>query len=124
MSDDISYNIISRRDINQNNEEAGKMPYNGGPMTEAMFYILLALMNPGHGYMLMNAVSEISGGRVQMGPGTLYGVLTRMQKDGLIIIKNDDGRRKVYEITEAGKNALKAEYRRLEAMVADGRSML
>lgn len=124
MSDDISYNIISRRDINQNNEEAGKMPYNGGPMTEAMFYILLALMNPGHGYMLMNAVSEISGGRVQMGPGTLYGVLTRMQKDGLIIIKNDDGRRKVYEITEAGKTALKAEYRRLEAMVADGRSML
>lgn len=124
MSGDISYNIISRRDINQNNEEAGKMPYNGGPMTEAMFYILLALMNPGHGYMLMNAVSEISGGRVQMGPGTLYGVLTRMQKDGLIIIKNDDGRRKVYEITEAGKNALKAEYRRLEAMVADGRSML
>lgn len=124
MSDDISYNIISRRDINQNNEEAGKMAYNGGPMTEAMFYILLALMNPGHGYMLMNAVSEISGGRVQMGPGTLYGVLTRMQKDGLIIIKNDDGRRKVYEITEAGKTALKAEYRRLEAMVADGRSML
>lgn len=100
------------------------MPYNGGPMTEAMFYILLALMNPGHGYMLMNAVSEISGGRVQMGPGTLYGVLTRMQKDGLIIIKNDDGRRKVYEITEAGKNALRAEYERLEAMVADGRSML
>lgn len=100
------------------------MPYNGGPMTEAMFYILLALMNPGHGYMLMNAVSEISGGRVQMGPGTLYGVLTRMQKDGLIIIKNDDGRRKVYEITEAGETALKAEYRRLEAMVADGRSML
>lgn len=100
------------------------MSYNGGPMTEAMYYILLALMRPGHGYMLMNAVSEISGGRVQMGPGTLYGVLTRMQKDGLIIIKNDDGRRKTYEITESGKSALKAEFDRLNAMVADGKSML
>ncbi|MBQ8176813.1 MAG: PadR family transcriptional regulator [Oscillospiraceae bacterium] len=96
------------------------MPYNGGPMTEAMYYVLLALMNPGHGYRLMNAISEISGGRVSMGPGTLYGVLTRMQKDGLILIAEDDGRRKTYAITDSGKAALKEEYNRLKAMVSDG----
>lgn len=96
------------------------MPYNGGPMTEAMYYVLLALMNPGHGYRLMNAISEISGGRIEMGPGTLYGVLTRMQKDGLISMEKDDGRRKTYAITESGKEALKDEYKRIKAMVADG----
>lgn len=97
------------------------MPYNGGPMTEAMYYVLLALLTPGHGYRLMSAVSEISGGRVSMGSGTLYGVLTRMQKDGLIAVSEDDGRRKTYTITEAGKKALGEEYSRLCAMVSDGK---
>jgi DNA-binding PadR family transcriptional regulator len=89
-------------------------------MTEAMYYVLLALMNPNHGYQLMNAVKEVSNARVQMGPGTLYGVLARMLNDGLIIIANDDGRRKTYAITSDGKSALKQEYSRLIALVEDG----
>lgn len=96
------------------------MSYSGGPMTEAMYYVLLALMNPNHGYQLMNAVKEVSKGRIQMGPGTLYGVLTRMQGDGLIQIVEDDGRRKTYGITADGKDALKQEYQRLIALVHDG----
>ena len=48
------------------------------PMTEATYYILLALMKPGHGYGMMQRIKELSGGRIEMGPGTLYGVLTRM----------------------------------------------
>lgn len=55
-----------------------------------------------------------------MGPGTLYGVLGRMQKDGLICLASDDGRRKTYAITKDGKNALKGEYKRLKALVEDG----
>lgn len=96
------------------------MPYTGGPMTEAMYYVLLALINPGHGYKLMQEIADVSGGRLKMGPGTLYGVLTRMQGDGLICVEEDDGRRKVYRITEVGKEALSAEYRRLAAMLRDG----
>ncbi|MBQ8569422.1 MAG: PadR family transcriptional regulator [Oscillospiraceae bacterium] len=96
------------------------MSYNGGPMTEAMYYILLALLNPNHVYQLMQAVGEVSGGRVKMGPGTLYGVLTRMQKEKLIIILTDDGRRKTYQITDDGRDALKQEYERIKAMVSDG----
>jgi len=96
------------------------MPYVGGPMTEAMYYVLLALLNPAHGYRLMQAVDEVSQGRVAMGPGTLYGVLNRMQQDGLISLKTDDGRRKVYNITTSGQMALQAEYTRLQAMVRDG----
>lgn len=96
------------------------MPYNGGPMTEAMYYVLLALMNPSHGYRLMNAIAEVSNGRLNMGPGTLYGVLTRMQKDGLISLAEDDGRRKTYSITPVGEEALRQEYRRLREAVRDG----
>lgn len=96
------------------------MPYAGGPMTEAMYYVLLTLMNPAHGYRLMNAVTEVSKGRVHMGPGTLYGVLGRMEKDGLIVLSMDDGRRKTYAVTETGRHALKLEYERLKALVSDG----
>ena len=95
------------------------MIYSNGPMTEAMYYVLLALLNPNHGYQLMNAITEVSMGRIHMGPGTLYGVLTRLLKDGLIIIIQDDGRRKVYSITESGRKALREEYKRLNAMVRD-----
>lgn len=96
------------------------MPYAGGPMTEAMYYVLLTLMNPAHGYRLMNAVTQVSKGRIHMGPGTLYGVLGRMEKDGLIQLSLDDGRRKTYAITEAGTTVLKMEFARLKALVADG----
>ena len=90
-------------------------------MTEANFYILLALLKPGHGYGMMQRIKELSGGRIAMGPGTLYGVLTRMQKEELIVLTGEDGRRKNYEITEAGKAALQAEYTRLKCMVNDGK---
>lgn len=91
------------------------------PMTEATYYILLALMKPGHGYGTMQRIRELSGGRIEMGPGTLYGVLTRMNKDGLIALTGEDGRRKNYAITEAGKKALHLEYTRLKHLVMDGR---
>jgi len=97
------------------------VPYEGGPMTEAMYYVLLALVHPNHGYQLMNEIEEVSKGRVKMGPGTMYGVLTRLQKDKLIVVVNDDGRRKTYSITEDGRRALKGEYERLKSMVDDGK---
>lgn len=90
------------------------------PMTEAMYYVLLSLLRPGHGYAVMQRVRERSGGRVVMGPGTLYGVLTRMRQDGWIIPDADDGRRKVYRLTQRGRRELLCEYRRLEHLVEDG----
>lgn len=89
-------------------------------MTEAMYYVLLALHRPAHGYQLMQQIARASRGRVQMGPGTLYGVLTRMEKEGLIVLSENDGRRKTYLLTNAGMEALRAEYSRLRAMVRDG----
>lgn len=96
------------------------MSFTGSPMTEAMYYILLALMNPNHGYQLMGAIEQVSNGRIKMGPGTLYGVLTRLQNDELIAILKDDGRRKTYTVTEDGRATLKVEYQRLKDMIQDG----
>lgn len=89
-------------------------------MTEAAYYILLALLRPGHGYGMMQRIRELSGGRLEMGPGTLYGVLSRMSKEGLIVLTGEEGRRKNYAITDAGRAALLAEYARLKRLVADG----
>lgn len=93
---------------------------NQGPMTEAMYYILLALMKPGHGYGMMQRIRELSNGRINMGPGTLYGVLTRMKKEGLIFMTGETERRKNYHITDKGIEALHAEYERLKMLVHDG----
>ncbi len=90
-------------------------------MTEAMYYVLLALRQPLHGYALMNAITSISRGRIVMGPGTLYGVLTRLCREKLITLTEDDGRRKIYCLTPQGKAALLEEHARLKAMVEDGK---
>ena len=92
-----------------------------GPMTEAMYYILLSLLKPGHGYGMMQRIRELSGGRLIMGPGTLYGVLSRMNREGWIVLTGEEGRRKNYAITQAGKAALLTEYERIKRLAADGR---
>lgn len=90
------------------------------PMTEAMYYILLSLLHPGYGYGMMQRIRALSGGRLEMGPGTLYGVLTRMKKEGLIVLTSEEDRRKNYAITDAGREALRREYERLKLLVRDG----
>lgn len=90
------------------------------PMTEAMFYILLALLKPGHGYGMMQRIGELSDHRIVMGPGTLYGVLMRMKKEKLIRLDSEEDRRKTYVITDTGRIALLSEYERLKTLVRDG----
>ena len=92
------------------------------PMTEAMYYILLSLENPVHGYGMMQRIRELSHDRVKMGPGTLYGVLTRMRNDGWIeqVDSEGDSRRKTYILTDLGRQELKREYQRLKMLVSDG----
>ena len=63
------------------------------PMSEAMYYILLALLHPVHGYGVMQRVRELSGGRLVLGPGTLYGILTRRHTEGNIRVESAEGRR-------------------------------
>lgn len=89
-------------------------------LTEQMYYLLLALHRPGHGYAIMERVKELSRGRLQMGPGTLYTLLGRFEKEGLIELEKVEDTRKIYRLTGAGRERLEQEYRRLCRQVADG----
>jgi len=91
-----------------------------GPLTPAVFHILLALYGrERHGYDIMQQVKEDSRGQVNMGPGTLYGSLDRMIAAGLVIESSkQDPRRIYYELTALGHAALRAESERLSAVAA------
>ncbi len=89
-------------------------------LSEPMYYILLSLIEPRHGYDIMTKVSELSKGRVVVGAGTLYTLLSRFEKEEIIYLYAEEKRRKIYLITPKGMNMLKDEYIRLKNMVADG----
>ncbi|MEH7444848.1 PadR family transcriptional regulator [Bacillus sp. JJ1122] len=86
------------------------------PMTETAFYILLSLAKPRHGYGIVKYVEEISYSRLQLGSGTVYGTLTKMQKDGVITVFADEERKTVYETTEIGRKLIAAEISRLKEL--------
>jgi DNA-binding PadR family transcriptional regulator len=95
------------------------------PLTPAVFHILLALADQErHGYGIMQEVMTMTQGRMQMGPGTLYGSIKRMLKAGLIAESNerpdpglDDERRRYYQLTDLGRRVLGAEAQRLSSLV-------
>lgn len=96
------------------------------PLTEAFYYILLALRKPNHGYGITQEVDEITGGRVALGAGTLYGALQTLQKRGWIDIYSQDlesRKKKEYVITPLGKEAFDKERNRLIELVENGRRM-
>ncbi len=88
-------------------------------LTEQMFYILLVLKDECFGMDIMNRVSEMTGGRVTIGPGTLYHLLDEFLYVGMIKTTKVEGRKKSYILTNAGKEALEAEYQRLLIQIGD-----
>lgn len=88
-------------------------------LTEPMYFILLAVAKrPAHGYEIMRIVAEVSCERVKVGAGTLYALLTRFEKEGIVRCVGDDGRRKTYALTDKGAEILKQEYERLAESAA------
>ena len=90
------------------------------PLTEATYYIMLSLIEPLHGYGVMQKVKEISQGTVKVGPGTLYGVFSTLEKEGLIVMVKEEERRKCYSLTPKGQQVLIGQIERLEIMSANG----
>ncbi len=89
-------------------------------LTEPMYYILLSLYKENYGYEIMESVKEISNNRVEVGPGTLYPILARFEKEDIIKLVSSEGRRKNYIITDMGKEILEEEVIRLKNLVSDG----
>ncbi len=90
------------------------------PLTEATYYIMLTLVEPLHGYAVMQKVEKISEGTVKVGPGTLYGVFTTLEKEDLIVKVKEEERRKIYTLTDKGKEVLLSQINRLGIMTKSG----
>lgn len=85
-------------------------------MTETAFYILLCLRSPNHGYGIVQKVERLTGGAIRLAPGTMYGSLSKMEKDGLIRFIREEEKRKIYEITDLGREVLQIELKRIERL--------
>ncbi|MBP3851767.1 MAG: helix-turn-helix transcriptional regulator [Erysipelotrichaceae bacterium] len=98
---------------------------NSGALTESVFYILLRLHQPAHGYALMKDINQMTNGRVHLGAGSLYGALDTLQKKGWI--KEADThrqeRKKEYVITDTGKQFFEKELVRLEELLQNAQRM-
>ena len=86
------------------------------PMTETGFYILYCLQKENHGYGIVQAVERITNGEIRLAPGTMYGSLCKMEKDGLIKFTAEQDKRKLYIITELGKEILQLELKRIRRL--------
>ena len=88
-------------------------------LTEQMYYVLLALREERHGYGVMQYISALTAGRVEVGAGTLYALLDRFERDGLIARTRSEDTRKYYRLTEEGECTLRNEYERIRRQAAD-----
>ena len=96
------------------------------PLTEAVYYILLSLLEPLHGYGIIQNVEKLSGGRVRLAAGTLYGAInTLLEKGWIVALEGEaDSRKKEYVITETGREMLQKEVRRLWELLENGKRLL
>lgn len=94
-------------------------------LTEAVYYILLSLDEPLHGYGIMQNVEQLSGGRVRLAAGTLYGALNTLLDKGWIeaLPETESSRKKEYRIMEAGRQTVLAEIGRLRELLQNGENI-
>lgn len=97
-----------------------------GALTEAVYYILLSIQTPLHGYGIMQNIEALSGGRLRLAAGTLYGAISTMLERGWItaISGEKDSRKKEYQITALGKEIVQAEIGRLEELLKNGQEIM
>ena len=95
-------------------------------LTEAVYYILLSLLVPRHGYGIMQNADMLSGGRVKLAAGTLYGAINSLLEKGWIMALpgEKDSRKKEYVITELGREMLNKELQRLDELVQNGKRLM
>jgi DNA-binding PadR family transcriptional regulator len=86
------------------------------PMTETAFYILFCLQQPNHGYGIVRRVEELTHGAIKLTPGTMYGSLSKMEKDKVICLLREENMRKIYQITDLGRTILDLECKRIRRL--------
>lgn len=93
-------------------------------LTEPMYYVLLCLKDPLHGYGIMQRVDELTKGRVKVGPGTLYNLIDRFEKEEIVKRVASEGKKKTYQLTDKGYGLLHEEMNRLRLLLTDGEEIL
>jgi DNA-binding PadR family transcriptional regulator len=93
------------------------------PLSESTYYMMLSLLEPLHGYAVMQKVEEMSGRMVRVGPGTLYGAFSSMEKAKLIEKTGEFDRRKTYVLSAFGREVLAWQILRLEKMLSAGKAL-
>ena len=93
------------------------------PMTETGFYILLCLGEENHGYGIIQRVERLTGGEIRLSPATMYGSLSKMEKDGLIAFVREVDKRKLYRLTDLGRQVLELESRRIARLYRNMREV-
>lgn len=88
-----------------------------------MFYLLLSLKEERYGYEIMQYIEELTEGRVVVGPGTLYSLLSRFEEDSYINMLSEEDNRKTYIITKKGEKLLNKEIERLEKLLEDAKKV-
>ena len=94
------------------------------PMTETAYCILLTLKEARHGYGIMQFVEETTKGRIKIGPGTMYGTLSKLENEQLIVQEREEDRKKIYRLSEKGLMVLALEVKRLMELVEIGQRAL
>jgi len=94
------------------------------PLSETTFYTMVCLIEPLHGYALMQKAKDISHGSVEIGAGTLYTILANLEKETLIEMVSEADRRKTYTLTDKGKQVLRLQIDRLKIMTENGQNIL
>ncbi|OXS58835.1 hypothetical protein B1A99_12775 [Cohnella sp. CIP 111063] len=91
-------------------------------LTDAAYYILLALLAPRHGYSIMSYIESLTDGEFVIGPATAYTLIRKLQDSGCILLTEDEAtdRRKTYSITDKGKQLVIAEIERRQRMAEHG----
>jgi DNA-binding PadR family transcriptional regulator len=127
--DDIAYHDrdIPRGDERLTGTQNNAEPF--GPLTPAMFHVLLALAGDDlHGYAILKEVELRTGGKVRLSTGTLYGIIKRLLSDGLIVelrsrpTETDDERRRYYRLTPRGRQVATTEAERMDEILSVARS--
>lgn len=125
------YNTITETDITLSviaaeGEQSMPESTERGALTEAVYYILLSLYSPMHGYAIMQNIKQLSHDRVSLGAGTLYGAINTLVDKGWITGAGEErgSRKKEYVITQSGKEAVKAEIERLKELIQNGENII
>ena len=94
------------------------------PMSETAYYILLSLTKPKHGYGVMQHVEALTNGRITLGAGTLYGSISKMEKDGVIRFVSEENKRRIYEVAPLGREVLQAEITRISELYLNAKGVM